>query len=380
MSEMKRVDSPAAWRGPDVDYRMEMMHSFSPEEIAELRAALEHCADADISAITRETFPLPTFGDVVEKYRSDLYTGSGVLLMRGLDAAGFTEDEMARVYVGIASYMGTPVAQSWQGELLGNIIDVSDVKDKIRGYNFGGGQNFHTDGTACDIVSLLCLRTALSGGASRIVSAVALHNAMLEQRPDLLEVLYKGYIYRYGEWDGKDIPAPMQTDHRIPVFARSDVGVCCVQETSHIRNAANEGGVPLSSVESEAFNELQRLAKSDEFYLDMNFQKGDMQFLNNRVILHGRTDYDDPEEVSQRRHMLRLWLNVPEWPGRPDNQIFADRAVVDAWLKRRTTGMDFPSAYLAEVARMQQERLNTNTVLPKMKGNLNAAEWSKPAN
>ncbi len=128
--------------------------------------------------------------------------------MRGLDAAGLSEDEMARVYVGIGSYFGQAVAQSFQGELLGNIIDMSDVKDKIRGYNFGGCQNFHTDGTACDIVSLLCLRTSLSGGASRIVSAVALHNAMLERWPDLLEALYQGYIYRYGEWDAKDIPAP----------------------------------------------------------------------------------------------------------------------------------------------------------------------------
>lgn len=379
MTTPQKVESPAAWKGPDVDYRKEMMHQLNENEIVELKQALAHCKDADVDQITPKTFPLPTFGSVLKTYRDNLYTGSGVLLLRGLDSAGLSEDEMARVYLGVGSHFGQSVAQSWQGELLGNIIDVSDVKDKIRGYNFGGGQNFHTDGTACDIVSLLCLRPALSGGASRIVSAVALHNAMLETRPDLLAVLYEGYIYRYGEWDAKDIPAPIQTGHKIPVFASSDVGVCCVQETSHIRNAANDGGITLSEIESEAFNELQRLAKSEEFFLDMSFQKGDMQFLNNRVILHGRTDYDDPEDVAQRRHMLRLWLNVPKWPGRPQNQIFADLPVVNAWLKRRRTGMDLPSAYLADVIKMQQERKSTNTLMPKVKGNLNAAQWSKSA-
>ncbi|MER2537514.1 MAG: TauD/TfdA family dioxygenase [Rhizobiaceae bacterium] len=78
----------------------------------------------------------------------------------------------------------------------------------------------------------------------------------------------------------------------------------------------------LTATESEPFDELQRLAKSEEFYLDMNFQKGDMQFLNNRVTLHGCTDYEDPEEVSKRRHMLRLRLNVRSGrAGRPTRSL-----------------------------------------------------------
>ena len=372
--QMNRIASAADWKGPDVDYRADMMHTLTGAEIAEVHAALAVCKDRDITGIEPGSFPLPEFGPRLRQLRDGLLTGNGVLLLRGLDRAGFGDDDMARVYVGIGSHFGVPVAQSWQGELLGNIIDVSDVKDKIRGYQKGGAQTFHSDGTMCDVVALMCLRTAVSGGDSRIVSAVALHNALLERRPDLLEALYAGYFYRYNEWDGQGIPDPIQTPHRIPVFAADGGELCCVQETGHIRNATS-AGVALSPVETEAYEALQRLARSPEFYLDMGFEPGDMQFLNNRVILHGRTDYEDREEITKRRHLLRLWLHVPAWPARPADQMFATPGVVGHWLNARRPFMDLPAGFLSEAVQIQGERARTNTLLARTKPNLNSAEW-----
>ena len=45
-----------------------------------------------------------------------------------------------------------------------------------------------------------------------------------------------------------------------------------------------------------------------QLYLDMALQPGDIQLLNNHVIMHGRTDYEDYPEMERRRHLLRLWL------------------------------------------------------------------------
>ena len=45
----------------------------------------------------------------------------------------------------------------------------------------------------------------------------------------------------------------------------------------------------------------------------MNFLEGDMQFLKNSVVLHARTDYEDWDSAEEKRHLLRLWLNVPEF-------------------------------------------------------------------
>ena len=42
----------------------------------------------------------------------------------------------------------------------------------------------------------------------------------------------------------------------------------------------------------------------------MDLEPGDIQLLNNSVVLHARTDFVDYEEPERRRHLLRLWLNV----------------------------------------------------------------------
>ncbi|MGE0715225.1 MAG: TauD/TfdA family dioxygenase, partial [Alphaproteobacteria bacterium] len=217
---MQRIVGKADWRGPEVDYRAEMMHAFTEGEVAEIDAALRFCGERDIPEITQETFPLPTFGPVMRRLREELLDGRGVVLMRGFPRERYSADEMARIYVGLGAYFGQALSQSWQGQLLGSVIDISDVVEKVRGYNAGGGQNFHIDGSACDIVALMCLRGAKAGGASRIVSVAALHNHMLETRPDLLEALSRGYYHRNHEMDAKHSLFPAASGHRLPVLTQ----------------------------------------------------------------------------------------------------------------------------------------------------------------
>jgi hypothetical protein len=40
----------------------------------------------------------------------------------------------------------------------------------------------------------------------------------------------------------------------------------------------------------------------------MDFQPGDIQLINNSVVLHSRESYEDDPEPARRRHLLRLWL------------------------------------------------------------------------
>lgn len=112
------------------------------------------------------------------------------MLLRGLPRQRYSIDDMARIHFGLGAYIGSPLPQSSQGELLGHVIDVSGIEPGARGYHAGGAQRFHTD--SCDVVSLMCLRGAKSGGASRIVSAIAIHQHLARERPDLLQVLYDG--------------------------------------------------------------------------------------------------------------------------------------------------------------------------------------------
>ena len=44
----------------------------------------------------------------------------------------------------------------------------------------------------------------------------------------------------------------------------------------------------------------------------MQLQPGDMQFVYNHSLLHDRTAFVDWPDPAKRRHLLRLWLSIPE--------------------------------------------------------------------
>jgi Taurine catabolism dioxygenase TauD, TfdA family len=56
----------------------------------------------------------------------------------------------------------------------------------------------------------------------------------------------------------------------------------------------------LAAVE-EAFDEEDSVA-------EMVLSPGQMQFLNNAIIGHSRTEFFDHDEVERKRHLLRIWL------------------------------------------------------------------------
>lgn len=342
-----------SWRGPEVDYRREALHVFSASEITEIDRGLRHLrslGELDFPEINPDTFPLDAVGDFMRGLRDQLRDGRGFILLRGIPRAEYSADDMARIYFGLGSHLGIPMVQSHLGDLLGHVIDVSDVEPKSRGYRKGGGQEMHVDSTdVCDIVGLMCLRSARSGGLSRISSALAVWEAILADRPDLAEVLQRGFYFRRGEADGAQAKR-WQSTERVAAFAESGGRVSCYFVGSYPRRAAAAGGKPLSAIEKEAIEEVERLAASEAFYLDMSFAEGDIQFLNNRIIFHGRTDYEDDRAFSRRRHLLRLWLRVPSWPSLPPRQIFNTEAEQQLWSRNRRPRGEFPSIHLRDIA------------------------------
>jgi hypothetical protein len=75
----------------------------------------------------------------------------------------------------------------------------------------------------------------------------------------------------------------------------------------------------LTETQIEAMNMFSSLALSNEIRLDMDFQRGDMQFLNNHFIVHSRTEYQDYDEEERRRHLIRMLLFTPSYKDVPEN-------------------------------------------------------------
>src|SRR5206468_1538925 len=142
------ITGPGVWEGSRIDLGEEGVRVFSPAEIGEIDAALHHLhslGELDFPDIAPETFPLPTLGGHLAGLGEELRFGRGFLLLRGLPRERYSLDDLARIYVGLGAHIGWLSPQSYQGELLGHVIDVSDIEAEARGYHAGGAQRMHTD-------------------------------------------------------------------------------------------------------------------------------------------------------------------------------------------------------------------------------------------
>jgi hypothetical protein len=220
--------------------------------------------------------------------------------------------QAAILYWGIGAHLGKPVSQNGAGHLLGHVIDVGRDEDdpNARIYQTNARQYYHAD--SCDVVGLLCVRKARSGGASSIVSSVTLYNEMRKRAPDLVgELFHDMYVDRRGE-----IPDGAEPWYRVPVFNWYAGQLTTYYVRRYITSARRFPGVPpLTARQQAAFDVLDAICDDPAIHLSMHFEPGDMQFLHNHQILHDRGAYVDHEDPDRRRHLLRLWLCPPT--GRP---------------------------------------------------------------
>ena len=339
----KTIVSPGAWKGPGIDWTQQGLHVLNETQLKEIDAALAHLlslGDLDFPEIRPEHFPLDTVGELMSSLPQRLRDGCGFLMLRGLPREKYSDDDFARIYFGLGAYIGTTMTQSYLGDLLGHVVNVSDLEPLSRGYRKGGGQLMHTD--SCDIIGLMCLHTAISGGASRISSALAVHNHLVEHHPESLEILRKGLYLKRTDEDGRRATRTFSAEP-VPFFTEHDDEVTCYLPTGYARLAEKSGERPFTEAESQALLNARKAAASPELYLDMGFKEGDIQFLNNRMMVHGRTDYQDHEELSKRRHLLRMWLRVESWPKMPTEQVFHTDEDMRLWSVSRRRLMELPS-------------------------------------
>jgi hypothetical protein len=286
----------------------EWLHELTAAEIAELRAAVDaHKAGGRaMGEITAESFRLPGFGPRLAGILADLMQGRGFAVLRGLPVEDWGTEDSAIAYLGIGAHFGSFRSQNARGHLLGHVKDLGlDIADpKVRYYQTTKELEYHTD--SCDIVGLLCLKTAKAGGASRIVSSTTLYNEMLRRRPDLAEQLFHAFpTDRRGE-----IPPGMLPWFEVPVFSWHEGQLTAIYSGQYIRSA--QANFPqcrrLTEAEHAALDMLDALSNEPALNLQIAFRPGDMQFLHNHQILHSRTDFENWPEPERHRHLLRLWL------------------------------------------------------------------------
>ncbi len=256
---------------------------------------------------TAPAAPLPSqLTDGLLAARHDLLHGRGFVLIRGLPVDELDDAENEILCTAIGSWAGVPIRQNLAGD---HIVRVRDEgKDftvtGVRSYETAAPLDYHSDSS--DVVGLYCLRAAQTGGASTIVSSVAVHAAMWQTRPDLAELLHQ-------PWATPSIIE--RTVHHTPICAVNDAGEVFTRYGRMYLETASEYDATIPALRTEQVEALDlydSFLTDPAFALDMNFQPGDLQLLNNYRIMHARHPYVDWPDPEQRRTLLRLWLVVED--------------------------------------------------------------------
>ena len=296
------------------------VYRLTEDQIAELDAAVQ-TADAkklDPPAIEKEDFPLPTLGPVLESLSDEVEEGRGFQIIRGIPVTRYEYRQLRRLFWGIGLYFATPWQQTKEGDWF---IDVQNqgknYDENMRGYHSKSDLRFHSDGT--HMVALLCIQKAREGGLSSIVSSAEIYNRILAERPDLLDVLYKGYPHdrRGAQPEGEPRLAPWN----LPVFSFTEGRFICVYDRKPSEWGREMAGNPFTAKDHEAFDFADALTRDPDFRLDMALEPGDIQFLNNFLVLHSRTEFVDDPDPAKQRHLLRLWFDNPRSKRRAVNKI-----------------------------------------------------------
>ena len=308
------MTAQTGWFAKDLQDTSLWIRYFSESELEAVDRAITAAKQAgrSLGDLTRANFPLPALRPSFDRVLLEIEDGLGFFVLRGLPAHKYTKDEMRLLYWGMGLHLGTAVTQSNRGDMLGDVRDfgVNTYAKKGRGYMSKQHLEFHAD--TCDVVCLMVLRVAKSGGLSRFCSSIAIHDEIARTRPDLLDVLYQPF---YMSWKGQEAPGEPGW-YQQPMFSKEQGRPSSRFIPQHVIGYSVDAALfrdlpPLQLRQREAIEYVQALANDPRFYGEMMFEPGDMQFMNNHVMYHSRTEFEDYEDADRKRHLIRLWLSVP---------------------------------------------------------------------
>jgi hypothetical protein len=315
--EPKQLETHVDWRARDVADPATWTVELDAADLRELDAALAAAKSVseDVRDIGREHFPLGGLATKLAGVERELIDGRGFVRLRALPVERYGDDDLTMLYWGIGTHLGEPWAQNKHGHVMGDVTDQGKGygDPDVRGNEIGlVALDYHTDGS--DLVGLMCLRAARSGGLSCVANAVAIYNELVRTRPDLVAALYEPLPYDYR---GEQPPGgpPYYT---FPVFSEHERRIFVRFIPKYVYASQRHAEAPrLSALAREALATVTAMANDPQFNVYMDLRPGEMQFINNYHVLHGRTAYVDDAASGHKRHLKRLWLATRSLSSRP---------------------------------------------------------------
>ena len=314
--------TPRGWTSEDARRDTSWTQHLSADAVAGFDAALDHAKTTGKSwlAMTASDFPLnPAAYNAVQSAFATTQGRWGMCLLKGFPVHRWSEEDSKLMYWGVGLHAGVARTQNPASQYMNDVRDegaaYKAANGRSRGYNTKAGLDFHMDSS--DVVALLCRRTAKVGGESLVASTIAAAEELGRRRPDLLELLKQPFYHHYqGSQD------PLQP----PYYACPIIG----GDPEHFAMRVNRKNIVAAQHEFqdlprvtpkqwEALDLLEEIMADPRWCFRMQLEQGDMQLVNNYVIVHSRTPFEDHDEPDRKRHLLRLWLAVPGSQPLPDD-------------------------------------------------------------
>jgi alpha-ketoglutarate-dependent taurine dioxygenase len=238
-----------------------------------------------------------------------LTNGYGFLIINGICFKDFKKEEMVEVFRIISLGFGELIVQNIKKEKLVEITNEGkSMKTGGRYHQTNEGGSFHTDSPQWEkvpgFVGLFCVNPAKKGGISKYVSAYTLHNQILKYNSKILQDLYTNFHFdKRGEFEKDESPTTFK-----PIFEFMDNKLRFRYLRNYIDAGQKRMNAPLTTEQNFILDKIDEIIHDDDFSVSYDLKQFDMTFFNNHRIIHGRTSFEDYEEIEMRRLMIRSWI------------------------------------------------------------------------
>jgi hypothetical protein len=306
-----RVSDERAWRASSIDDTTAWYYPLSEDCFSIFKWVIRDAQrnSRPITEISRPDRSSNGCAECLQPALDALNSGRGFAIVERVPIEQYTVEKSLSMYWMIGQFLGNPMEQNIEGTLLYDVRDTGQhVAQGARFSVTNAESSFHNDNSfgepLPDLVGLLCLQTAKSGGRSQLISGYALHNQLLENHPDVLETLYKLFHFdRRGQFKTGESPTS-----QFPIFQWS-MGELIVRYLYYYIQVGHERtGKTLTVDQRNALEVVEELLRRADFRVEFSLQPGQMLFTNNRWVLHNRTAFEDYPDPEHRRHYVRLWL------------------------------------------------------------------------
>ena len=297
------TDEHLAWDKTLSDKREQFVVHLDSEIIQEL---IERRNELD--SINKNDLPL--FKKKILNFRNErLLDGVGLFVIDGICMESFSVKEKTSIYTLASKILGELIIQNIKQEKIVEIKDIGkSMKTGGRYHETKEGGSHHTDSpqwkNVPDYLGLFCVHNAKKGGTNLFLSAYTIHNRILQERKDLLDIFYeKFYFDKRGEFKDGESPTVFQ-----PIFELKNKKLFFRYLRNYIDAGHDIQNQPLSQLQKDALTYLDNLMRMEDIALKYDLKPGDMVFSDNHWVVHGRTSFEDYDDENLKRFMLRTWI------------------------------------------------------------------------